>query len=186
MPKVSGAAKTLFLSLWSALVIAALPVTLPSQKDGEDIVIGKYRRLFSRITNEERTLLVRLPRSYDGSDLSYPVLYLLYGQNITEYLLPAVSACEGLAGTGAIPEMIVVAVANAERYRDYSSIADGQIENTVRFFREELIPFVKENYRTKDFRIVAGPQAGAVFSFYSLMNHPDLFHAYILENPFVG
>ena len=41
------------------------------------------------------------------------------------------------------------------------------------------------NYRTKEYRIVIGPQAGAVFSFYTLLKHPDLFNAYILENPFV-
>jgi tetratricopeptide (TPR) repeat protein len=55
----------------------------------------------------------------------------------------------------------------------------------VKFFREELFPFIDSNYRSQDYRIVIGPQAGAVFSFYSLLNHPDLFQAYILENPFV-
>jgi hypothetical protein len=156
------------------------------QKDGDDIVVGKYRKLFSKTTNEERTLLVWLPRSYQESSLSYPVLYLLYGQNLPVYLLPAITACDLLSVSGAAPEMIIVGVASAERYRDYSSIAEGYIENTVRFFRDELLPFIDGQYRTKSYRIVVGPQAGAVFSFYALLKYPDLFQAYILENPFVG
>jgi predicted alpha/beta superfamily hydrolase/predicted negative regulator of RcsB-dependent stress response len=168
------------------ILVAVISIPVFPQADGDDIAVGKYRKLFSGITNEERTLLIRIPRSYDESGSTYPVLFLLYGQNLAEYFLPAITACDGLAGTGSIPETIIVGVANAERYRDYSSIKDGFIENTARFFREELIPFIDSHYRTKDFRILAGPQAGAVFSFYTLMNHPDLFNAYIMENPFTG
>ena len=156
------------------------------QKDGDDIVIGKYRKLHSEVTNEDRTLMVWLPRSYNESNLSYPVIYLLYGQNTSAYLLPTITACDMLAATGAVPEMIIVGVASAERYRDYSSVSDGSIDNTSRFFINELFPYINSNYRTLDYRIVIGPQAGAVFSFYSLLNHPDLFHAFIIENPFVG
>ena len=124
----------------------ALILTLPvfSQTDGDDIVIGKFRRFHSSVTNEERTLLVWLPRSYNDSVLSYPVVYLLYGQNTSAYLLPAITACDMLSASGVIPEMIIVGVASAERYRDYSSIADGYIENTVKFFRDELFPFVNK------------------------------------------
>jgi len=157
-----------------------------SQTDGDDIVIGKYRKLHSAVTNENRTLLVWLPRSYNESNLSYPVIYLLYGQNTSAYLFPTITACDMLAVSGAVPEMIIVGVASAERYRDYSSISDGFIDNTARFFINELFPFINSNYRTLNYRIVIGPQAGAVFSFYSLLNHPDLFHACIIENPFVG
>jgi len=171
------------LILGLLVIIGAL--SWAGQKEGDDIAVGKYRKLVSKITNEERTLLVWLPRSYQESSLRYPVLYLLYGQNLSAYMLPAITACDLLSASGAAPEMIIVGVATAERYRDYSSIADGTIENTVRFFRDELFPFVDSQYRTKGFRIVVGPQAGAVFSFYALLKHPDLFHAYVLENPFV-
>jgi hypothetical protein len=170
----------ILISLLTVCLLKAYP-----QKDSDDIVIGKYRKLHSFITNEDRTLLVWLPRSYSESILFYPVVYLLYGQNTSAYLMPTITACDMLAASGTVPEMIIVGVASAERYRDYSSVADGYIENTVKFFREELFPFIDSNYRTQNYRIVIGPQAGAVFSFYSLLNHSDLFHAYILENPFV-
>jgi hypothetical protein len=41
------------------LIFFALP--LYSQKDAEDIVIGKYRIIQSEILNEERRILVHLP-----------------------------------------------------------------------------------------------------------------------------
>ncbi|MFH0842758.1 MAG: alpha/beta hydrolase-fold protein [Bacteroidota bacterium] len=167
------------------LLLIAGVLQVYAQTDGDDIVIGKYRRLHSSVTNEDRTLLVWLPRSYKDSVLSYPVIYLLYGQNTSECLLPTITACDLLSASGAIPEMIIVGVASAERYRDYSSIADGYVENTVKFFTDELFPFIESNYRTNNYRVVFGPQAGAVFSFYALLKHPDLFNAYILENPFV-
>ena len=174
--------RTLILTLLLTICcLRAIP-----QNDGDDIVIGKYRKLHSAVTNEDRTLLVWLPPSYDQTTLSYPVMYVLYGQNISGYMLPAITACDMLATSGVIPEMIIVGVANAERYRDYTSIADGYIENTVKFFTDELFPFIESNYRTKNYRIVNGPQAGAVFSFYTLLKHPQLSNAYITENPFVG
>jgi predicted alpha/beta superfamily hydrolase len=175
---------TRILILLSLLIVCCFEAY--PQDDGDDITIGKYRKFHSCVTNEDRTLLVWLPRSYNQSTLSYPVIYLLYGQNTSAYLLPTITACDMLAASGVIPEMIIVGVASAERYRDYSSVSDGYIENTVRFFIDELFPFINSNYRTLNYRIVIGPQAGAVFSFYALLNHPDLFHAYIIENPFVG
>jgi len=96
-----------------------------------------------------------------------------------------ISLCDLLSASGVISEMIIVGVASAERYRDYSSIDDGHVENTVKFFRDDLFQFVEKNYRATDYRIVIGPQTGAVFSLYALLKHPDLFNACIIENPFV-
>jgi tetratricopeptide (TPR) repeat protein len=49
---------------------------------------------------------------------------------------------------------------------------------------KELIPYVETEYRTKDFRILVGPQAGAEFGMYALAHHPVLFDALIIGNPF--
>jgi tetratricopeptide (TPR) repeat protein len=54
----------------------------------------------------------------------------------------------------------------------------------VRFFEQELIPYVEENYRAKDFRVVMGPQAGANFALHTLFEHPGLFQAAVINNPF--
>ena len=51
---------------------------ISAQKDGEDISIGTYRVIHSGILNEDRLLFVHLPQAYEDTELSYPVLYLLW------------------------------------------------------------------------------------------------------------
>ena len=58
------------------------------------------------------------------------------------------------------------------------------IEPFSRFVVEELLPFVESEYRTKEYRILAGPQAGAEFGLYTLAKRPGVFGAFIIENPF--
>jgi predicted alpha/beta superfamily hydrolase/TolA-binding protein len=163
-----------------------------AQEDGDDIVIGKYKIIHSNILEEDRLLLIHLPRDYDETRLSYPVLYLLYGQDINNYFAEAVIITEKLGATGEIPPVIVIGVANTNRYRDNlpekirGRSDSGGADNFLRFFEEELIPYVEKNYRTKNFRILAGPQAGAVFGLYALLTKPDLFNAILSENPFMN
>jgi tetratricopeptide (TPR) repeat protein len=164
---------------------------LHAQKDGEDIVIGKYRVMHSDIMDEDRLLFIHLPRGYEDTQLSYPVLYLLY-VDIYNYYLDAASITEKLGGTGEIPPVIIVGVANTHRYRDLLPVKTrgredtGHAETFLWFIEEELIPHIDENYRTKDFRILAGPQAAAVFSLYALITKPTLFNAILSENPFMN
>jgi len=163
-----------------------------AQKDGDDVVIGKYRTLHSDVLGEDRLLLIHLPRDYEETLLSYPVLYLLYGQDINNYFAEAVIISEKLGSLGEIPPVIIVGVANTDRYRDNLPVKiegrpdTGGADNYLKFFTEELIPYVKKNYRAKDFRILAGPQAGAVFCLYALIKKPGLFNAFLSENPFMN
>lgn len=164
---------------------------IQAQEDGDDIVIGKYRVLHSNIMDEDRLLFVHLPRDYEDTQLNYPVLCLLY-VDIYNYYLDAASIAEKLGSTGEIPPMIIVGVANTNRYRDLLPVKirgrndSGGADNFLRFIEEELIPYVDKNYRTKNFRILAGPQAAAVFSLYTLITKPKLFNAIISENPFMN
>jgi predicted alpha/beta superfamily hydrolase len=162
-----------------------------SQQDGNEIVIGEYRRVYSQVLNEDRLLFVHLPKEYGDTQLRFPVLYVLY-VDLYDYFTEAVTATEKLGGTGETPPMIVVGVANTNRYRDLllfktrSCAESREGENLLKFFEEELIPFVDRTYRTQSFRILAGPQTSAVFSLYALISRPTLFNAIISENPFMN
>jgi uncharacterized protein len=169
-----------------ALVVFVMPAL--AQKDGDPVSIGEYRKLHSLILNEDRTLLVNLPQGYDETTNSYPVLYILYGGNPQGYFAEAVHIVERLNEASRIPDMIIVGVKNTDRYRDCLAInrngEPGGAENFLKFFTKELIPFVNQSYRTKDFRILLGPQAGAAFSVYALMEKSELFKVNIVTNPF--
>ncbi|MBN2091724.1 tetratricopeptide repeat protein [candidate division KSB1 bacterium] len=162
-----------------------------AQKDGEDIVIGKYRVLHSDVLNEDRLFFVHLPQEYQETRLAYPVLYILYAQ-LYNYFADATIITEKLGSTGEMPPMIIVGVANTNRYRDLLPISTrdrqegGGAANFLSFLETELIPYIDQTYRTKNYRILAGPQAAAVFSLYALLERPKLFNAIISENPFMN
>jgi len=172
------------------VLLTSLISTMPAlaQEDGDPVSIGKYRKLHSQILIEDRTLLVNLPQGYNETTNSYPVLYILYGGNPQGYFAEAVHIVDRLNEASRIPDMIIVGVKNTDRYRDCLPInrngEPGGAENFLKFFKEELIPFVDKSYRTKDFRILLGPQAGAAFSVYALMENPELFRVNIITNPF--
>ena len=162
-----------------------------AQKDGEDIVIGKYRVIHSQILDEDRLLFIHLPREYEETQSRYPVLYLLW-VDIYNYFADAAMVTEKLGSSGEIPPVIIVGVANTNRYRDLLPVRTrdrsegGGVDNFLRFFEQELIPHIDKTYRTKNFRILVGPQAGAIFNLYALIAKPGLFHAFISENPFMN
>lgn len=164
------------------------PAHAQDKSDGKPVSIGTFRQLHSDVLDEDRSLLVCLPRDYEESSMSYPILFVLYGGQIRGYFADAVHVVDRLSEEGSIPKMIVVGVANVARYRDLSPVgrrgsASG-IEPFSRFFVEELIPFIESEYRTKDYRVIMGPQAGAAFGLYSLAKRRGLFDAFIVENPF--
>ncbi|MCJ7681044.1 MAG: alpha/beta hydrolase-fold protein, partial [Candidatus Aminicenantes bacterium] len=174
------------------IIPAGSASSISAQQDGDDVVIGTYRTIRSDILDEERLLLIHLPEDYDQTGLSYPVLYLLYGQDVDNYFAEAMIVSEKLGGTGEMPPMIIVGVANTNRYRDNLPVSirgredTGGAANFLQFFEKELFPFIEKKYRTKPFRLLAGPQAGAVFGLHALITRPDLFHAVISENPFMN
>ena len=160
----------------------------PAQEDGSPISIGTYRTLHSQILNEDRTLLVNLPEGYDETTIHYPVLFILYGGQVQGYFAESVHIVGRLHEAGLIPQLMIIGVENVDRYRDNLPVnrngEKGGAENFLKFFTDELIPFVDESYRTKDFRILLGPQAGASFGLYTLMERPGLFRVSIITNPF--
>jgi len=115
------------LSVLVAAVLAAGPAvaSAPSPQgahDGEPVAIGAFRQLRSDVLDEDRALLVCLPRDYDESPMSYPVLFVLYGDQVRGYFAEAVHVVDRLSEEGSIPKMIVVGVANVDRYRDLSPV----------------------------------------------------------------
>ena len=170
------------------LTLVTLAANAYAHTDGESIVIGKYRVIQSEILNEERRILVHLPLGYEETKLRYPVVFHLYGDFVTTYITDAVTGTERLFDAGSMPQVILVGVDNTDRYRDLRPLdRAGKVGGSGKFaeyFEEELIPFLEKHYRIEDYHILVGPQAGACFGLYSLMEHPDLFDAFILENSF--
>jgi len=150
--------------------------------------IGEKVSFKSNILDEERTILVYVPQSYYLTDAQYPVLYLLDGGFHFHHVS---GVAQFLSANGLIPEMIVVAIVNVDRNRDFSPTelsqrpASGGAEKFMNFISDELFPFVERNYRTKSFNVLMGHSLGGTFATYVLLNKPELFKGYISISPYL-
>jgi len=147
----------------------------------------------SAVLNEERTVVVQLPKSYKAEpNKVYPVIYRLDGAGN----IPLASAIiERLQNDNRAPEVIIVAIENTNRLRDMYPTVNKEPQGPVgeggggakflAFFEQELIPLVNKNYRTHEYKMIAGASAGGVFALYALQAKPELFQAYIAYSPAV-
>jgi predicted alpha/beta superfamily hydrolase len=94
-----------------------------SKEKIERIVIGERFKIHSNVLNENRTILVSLPKGYQKSKRSYPVLYLLDAEFFFQQAVATVEFLsdwpEYLRNQG-IPQMIIVGIVNIDRNRDYT------------------------------------------------------------------
>ena len=155
-----------------------------AQVEGDDVVIGKSLTMTSKILKREVPVLISVPDGYDAGSTNYPVLYDMGSFNFTYDC----GTVEMLARGSYIPNMIVVGVPPLQRgYVPTPFEERGEepaaADLSIKFLREELIPFVEKHYRTNSFRILHGHSVGGLFTMYTLFNYPDLFTAYVAGSP---
>jgi len=182
--KVSPKTGYSFLLILSFFIFQG--VITPQEK--ENITIGNSIKINSKILNEERNIFVSVPAGYDLAKNSYPVLYLLDGETHFQYTAGVVKF---LAAAGRIPEMIVVGIPNTKRNRDFTAVETkgipeaGGADNFIKFLKNELIPKINSEYRTHNYKILAGHSLCGMFCIYSLIKEPELFDSYIALSPWV-
>jgi predicted alpha/beta superfamily hydrolase len=163
-----------------------------SQNTDENIVAGKKIKIFSKILNEERPILISLPSNYEQSKNRYPVLYI---SDASERTLIVRGGLVRYFSYMQWPQMIIVYIPNTDRGRDYSISAQplDQLPNSggsggvnfLKFLKEELLTYIDNNYRTSGYRIFSGESATAGYVFNTLITEPDCFDAYIAASPSV-
>jgi predicted alpha/beta superfamily hydrolase len=148
-------------------------------------------KFYSRILEEERTIFVSLPDGYTTTEKDYPVLYVLDAEG--ETLFPkCVSAVKDLSAKSLVPQMIVIGIWNTIRNRDMIPEAvshrpgSGGSENFLHFIKEELMPYIQQNYRTSGYSILYGMSNSALFAVFALLEKPNTFKAYIASSPMIG
>jgi uncharacterized protein len=177
--------------LWLLTAIPVLAQESPSDKS-QDIIIGKSLSIHSKILGEDRTILIGLPDGYENSRGSYPVLYLLDGDGHFHHTTGTIKF---LVNNNKIPPMIVVGITNTDRTRDLTPpvLLDtaflnrmptvGGADNFLKFVKNELIPYVDQNYRSAPFKVLVGHSLGGLLAVHGFINDPNLFHAYIAISP---
>ena len=172
------------------LIAAILVSSIAIANTGDDnkFVIGEKVTLKSNILDEERSILVYLPQSYNTSNIAYPVMYVLDGN---AHFHHASGIVQFLSSRGLMPETIVIAITNVDRTRDFTPTQNPNFKNSggakrfIYFLADELIPFVNRNYRTANYKTLVGHSFGGTFTTYAFLNRPNVFQSYIAISPYL-
>ena len=168
-----------------------------SQNVGQ-IVIGTKYLIHSNILNEDREYWISLPDSYndkESSYKSYPVLIVLDGNVHFKSVSGMVNYMSSdVYRNWKIPEMIVVAIQNVYRRRDYTpdKIITVRENNTgggdsfLSFLEDELLPELDQKYRTEPYRILYGHSLGGLLATHAYMKEKTLFNSFIAVDPSFG
>ncbi len=152
-------------------------------------------KLYSNILQEEREIIIHLPRGYNP-DKQYPVNYVLDGTSLD---IPIAKTYNILSAVGYTPKTIIVGIPNISgkgRQRDYTppymrmdidekNSPLGEGDKFLSFIQKELIPFIDKNYSTSDTRLFSGNSRGGLLVMYSLIYKPKLFEARFCFSPAV-
>jgi predicted alpha/beta superfamily hydrolase len=168
-----------------------------AQANADNIILGEKIKIYSKVLDEDRKIVIRLPADYDKSNQKYPVLYLMDGEF---FFLQASSAVQFLSELGyiqnqPISQMIIIGIVNVDRNRDYTPTyapkqkgglefpTSGKAEEFLKFLTSELFSYIESNYRTEPYRILAGWSLGGLFTVYTFLEHSDYFSAYLAISP---
>lgn len=174
----------LFSLLFPLIAIAQTPKNLVS--------FGQPDSIYSNILKEERQLWIYSPNvdtTYFEKP-AYPVLYVLDGDAHFASLQTMIQQLS-LNGNTALPQMIIVGIANTNgnRTRDLTPTADPKVpdsggsEQFTSFLEKELLPYIDDKYPTAPYRIFSGHSLGGLLVVNTLIQHPGLFNAYIASDP---
>ena len=146
--------------------------------------------IYSSILSEQRGLLIHLPNAYHlNKSQTYPVLYLTDGLRNFKH---AAGTLDLLTQSDHAKEMIIVAIKNTHRTRDFTPTYDesynqwgvsGGADNFLDFIEKELIPHINKRYRSNGFKVLSGHSLGGLLSIYALQTRPQLFQAHFAFSP---
>ena len=169
----------------------------------------QLRRLASSIVEQEYHIHISLPKDYETSDKTYPVMYVLdsdiiFGLAIQDYW--------GLEFADEIQRIIIVGIGGygrrdeeifygrsrdytpsemsreevRELYGDLANIlpVSGGAAHFLDFIQKELCPFIESHYRTDPAeRCLLGASLGGLFCMYALFSTAEFFNRYIIGSP---
>jgi len=111
-----------------------------------------YKNFESQILNESRQLKIQLPRGYDQTEKSYPVVVVFDGDYMFEMVAGNV---DYYAYWEDIPECIVIGVNQLGKrtddtsFSELNSLPEEKGDAFFRFVGEELVPYITKSYRTE-------------------------------------
>lgn len=159
----------------------------------------EVRFIHSSFVGDDFKISIAFPSDYFSSDSSYAVLYLTDANSgfagVTQML-------RILQWNDEVPKMLIVGIGYSSdslsgilRSRDYTPtiipdsmshhLPTGGASKFVSFIKEELMPFIRKNYRASSDASYAGVSYGGLLGLYILFHEPSIFQRYIIVSPSV-
>lgn len=158
------------------------------------LVIGETFTIDSKVLGETRRMNVYFPAGYaETPDVRLPVLYMPDG-GMAEDFLHVAGLVQVSVGNGTMRPFLLVGIENTQRRRDMTGPttieSDRKIAPVVggsaafrRFIREELMPQVRQRYRTTNETAIVGESLAGLFVVETFLLEPDMFETYIAIDP---
>lgn len=156
------------------------------------ISLGQRFTFHSEILKEDRQVNLYLPAHYyeSSEDHVYPVIFL-NDDHGDEFFTTTAGIVKHLSSVDRMPESIVVSFHNATSYAPtiYNNGMWGSQEKLdfgadpdlfIKHLKEEFFPYLKNNFRAADYRIIVGVSGSALFPMHTLAKSPDLFQAHFI------
>lgn len=162
--------------------------------------VDSFRVEMPELARRQRTIRVYLPKGYESTSRSYPVLYLQDGQQL--FARGAFGdwqvdeTLDSLADAGRFPGIIVVGIESSEqRWNEYGPWTNGHMhdwispswarpaeggggESYLRFVVNTLKPEIDRRYRTRPGREhtgIGGSSMGGVIALHAGLTRPHVF-----------
>jgi len=165
-------------------------------QNGTPFSIGKTYKIQSEILKEARNYILELPSSYETSKKNYPILVLLDGE-VSYHSYSGI--LNQMTQGGQIPEMIIVAITNVDRVRDYTPTnyltnlnGSSAVENHktsggsaqfLEFIEQELLPEIEKKYRTNTFKTLVGISHGGLLVGSAFLSKETTFNGFVSMDP---
>jgi predicted alpha/beta superfamily hydrolase len=185
--------RTVFRALLPCLFLLAARGA-GAQSPAGPLAIGQTFTLASKVLGETRRINVYLPPGYaDSAALRLPVLYMPDG-GMQEDFLHVAGLVQVSVGNGTMRPFILVGIENTARRRDLTGPTTNPNDKKIaprvggsaafrQFIRTELMPDVKQRYRTTAETAIVGESLAGLFVVETLLMEPDLFDTYLAFDP---
>ncbi|HEX2225108.1 MAG TPA: alpha/beta hydrolase-fold protein [Thermoanaerobaculia bacterium] len=189
-----AAIRWVLLTFLSASLFPAWATQAAETGKAAPLVIGETFTLDSKVLGETRRINVYLPPGYaEAPEARLPVLYMPDG-GIGEDFLHVAGLVQISSLNGTMRPHVLVGIENTQRRRDLTGptevAEDKKIAPVVggsaafrRFLREELMPQVRQRYRTTEETAIVGESLAGLFVVETFFLEPDLFDSYLAFDP---
>jgi predicted alpha/beta superfamily hydrolase len=185
-----------FLKICFLILVCNMQLVSSAQKTGINQLYNSEEvidSIYSETLKAQQKFWIKFPENYNPkSDTKYPVVYLLDGFSLKDYLQIVYYNYQGHY----LPHMILVGISN-EQNRTYNlttskvesrrgaamNIETGGADQFVEFIEKELIPHIDKTCKTTTYRTLIGHSYAGLFTINVLINHPHLFNNFIAIDP---